>query len=146
MYFYLDLLQLRKLGLVLWLHSQAGTSIPRHDPGPFSGLSVLVAAPPPLLLSWCLLQGGHLSTANKTDAVFILHFLHKVEQEANHLSGCSSLLVHPFAPWQYLCQQAELGWVMQGHCCHTVRAPATSISLHWVAQSYFFNSISIYLK
>ncbi|PKU47020.1 hypothetical protein llap_2673 [Limosa lapponica baueri] len=31
------------------------------------------------------------------DAVITLYFLHKVEQEANHLSGCSSLLVHPFA-------------------------------------------------
>lgn len=39
MYFYLDSLLLRKLGLMLWLHCQMGTSIPRHHPGPSSGLS-----------------------------------------------------------------------------------------------------------
>lgn len=54
---------------------------------------------------------------------------------------------HPwFRNLQYVCQQAEPRRPVQGHRCRPARVPAMSSSFRWVAQSYFFNSISIYPK
>jgi len=43
-------------------------------------------------------------------------------------------LVQPSAPWQYLCQWAELGWVVQGQRCHlhlvSLGGPKLLLQLH----------------
>lgn len=133
---------LRKQGLV---HSQVGTSIPRHHPGPFSGFSMDAGCPHPCGSSVVLCEED-ICLLRTRGMLYLSAF---PSQSGTRSKPLIKLLL---TPGSAVCPVSVLVPAGRGRLHGGVTAlrhsmcPATFVWFHWVAQSYFFNSITIYQK